>query len=327
MCLRLWCRALSSIAALALLLLPGGAYADDYPSRPMRIIVPLGQGSGADTTTRYIAERLNSVLGQPAIVENRPGADMLIGVQSLLNAPADGYSLMLLTPSSMVINPVINKSLPYDPQRDIRPLVAVSRGMAVMVTSTNSRFKTLSDVIAEARKAPKSVSLANYGQHYRLGGLLLERMAGVKFNHIPYKGASQVVTDLMGGSVDVSMIDAGGALPLIRAGKLRPLAVTGRERLAELPNVPSMRESGLPDFDLYAWIGFGVSSKTPEPIARKLEAALLTITAHPDFRAYVAQQGGGAEVISAPGKQLATMISAERSRYEALAKTLDGAAR
>ncbi|KDP83886.1 MULTISPECIES: Bug family tripartite tricarboxylate transporter substrate binding protein [Cupriavidus] len=315
-----------AISMLAPALAAPAASADSFPSRPLRFIVPLTQGSGSDTVTRFVADQVGKELGQPGIVENRAGADTLIAVQSMLNAPADGYSILLITPSSMVINPLVHDSLPYDPQRDIRPLASAIRSTSVLVTGAGSGFKTFGDVLGAARKKARSVSMANYSYHYRLGGLQMQQMAGVEFNHIPYKGASQVQSDLMGGSVDVALLDVGGALPLIRAGKLRPLAVTGKARHPELPAVPTVRESGLPNYELSVWIGFGVSSKTPEPIAHKLEMALLKVIDKPEFKDFAARTAY-ADVIGQSGKQMATMIGAETVRYRQLVKTYDVSAR
>ena len=319
---------LAALGAACALLLPtlAAAAADNFPSRPIRFIVPLTQGSGSDTITRFVADLVGKDLGQPALVENRPGGDTVIAVQSLLNAPADGYSILMISPSSMVINPLVKDGLTYDPQRDIRPLMGAIRASAVIVTGAASPYKTFADLLAAARRKPHGVSLANYSYHYRLGGLQLQQMAGVDFNHIPYKGASQVQTDLMGGAVDAAMLDVGGALPLIRAGKLRALAVTTPSRHAELPSVPTVREAGVPNYELSVWVGFGVSSQTPEPIARKLEASLTKAVGTQAFRDFVARTAY-AEVLGTPGKQFQAMIAGERVRYAQLVKTYDVSAR
>lgn len=311
--------------AAAIVPAPAGA-ADDYPSRPLRFIVPLTQGSGSDTVTRFVAERVGIALGQPAIVENRPGADTVIAIQSMLNAPADGYSVLMISPSAMVINPLVHDNLPYDPKRDIRPLTAAIRATSVLVTGPASPYRKFADLLAAAKQKPRSVSLANYSYHYRLGALQMQQMSGVTFNHIPYKGASQVQTDVMGGAVDAALLDLGGALPLIRAGKLRALAVTTKARHPELPDVPTVAESGVPGYELTVWIGFGVSSKTPEPVAAKLEAALLQAIRSPAFKTF-ATTTAYAEVLALPGRQTSQMIDAERTRYGALVKTYDVSAR
>ena len=308
--------------AFAMLLPTLAGAADSYPSRPLRFVVPLTQGSGSDTVTRFVAERTAKLLGQPAVVENRPGADTIIATQSVLTAPPDGYSVLMISPSSMVINPLVHDRLPYDPRRDLRPLAAAIRATSVLVTGPSSPYKTFSDFLSAARKAPNSVSLANYSYHYRLGVLQMQQMAGVEFNHVLYKGASQAQTDVMGGAVDAALLDLGGALPLIRAGKLRPLAVTTRARHPELPNVPTVAESGLPGYELTVWLGFAVSAKTPEPVVAKLEDALLKAIGSAEFKSFAAQTLY-AGVLGMSGTEMSRMIEAERGRYASIVKTYD----
>lgn len=318
--LRLLGLALSTLALTAVPL--QSAQAQAFPAHPVRFIVPLGPGSGSDTITRLVAKLAAPEFGQPTFVDNKPGGDTILAVQGVMAAPADGYSVLMLSPSSMVINPLVNDSLPYDPQRDLRPLATALRSAAVLVTSSNSPYKSFADVMAAARKSPKTVSMASYSHHYRIGSLMLQQAAGVEFNYIPYKSPSQVQTDLMGGSVDLALLDIGGAIPLIASGKLRPLAVTGKERHPQLAQVPTVRESGLPNYDLYVWIGFGVNAKTPEPVVKTLEVALLKAMAQPEFRNYVTQTAG-AEAFNIPGKEMSAMIASETARYQQLAKQVD----
>ncbi len=300
---------------------PGGP-ALAQPSNTVRIIVPLGPGSGADNISRFIAPRLATQLGKSVVVENRPGADMLIAVQALLAAPPDGQTLMLISPSAVVINPVVLKDLPYDSQRDLRPLIALTRGESLLVTAATSPIKTLAEALDAARAKPDGLSVANYGHYYRLGAQQLQQRAGVHFTHVPYKGATQSATDLIGGVIDLSMTDLGGTLPLIRSGKVRALATTGVKRHSDLPDVPTIAES-FPGYQQYVWIGFAVHGKTPDAPAAKLEAALQTVTATPEYRAFIAANGNG-EIINLDGKQTAAMIASEIARYRTLVKSLEG---
>ena len=166
------------------------------------------------------------------------------------------------------------------------------------------------------------MSLANYGTTYRLGGLALQQQAQVRFNEVPYKGASQMLTDVIGGTLDAALTDMGGALPLIRSGKLRALAVASQQRLAELPEVPTLRESGLPDFELTIWVGFAISAKTPAPIAQKLESVLMQVVAQPEFAA-MATRSAGMEVMGQNGREFSAQIARDTQRYRALAQGLD----
>lgn len=304
---------LAATAALATLAIPG-AFAQTGPGGPVRFVVGLGPGSGADTGTRFIAERLKVLTGHPTVTENRTGGDQVPAVMEVLRQPPDGRTIMYITPTPALINPMINKELPYR-QSDLRPVAMSSRGFAVMVTGPDSRFKSFTDVIAAAKSRPGEVSFANYGHHYRLGAISIEKMSGAKFNHVAYKGAAQANADVIAGVVDVHVTDIGGAIPLIKAGKLRPLAVTGKQRHPFLPEVPTIAESGYPNYNLYVWTGYAVSSKTPEPIVRKLEEDLLTIIRSPEYAAYNATQGG-AEVVPMTGKEFAEVIAADTARVE-----------
>lgn len=296
------------------------AQAPAFPSKPVRFIVALGPGSGADTGTRFIAERFGKTTGQPTLVENRPGGDGVIAVQNLLGAPADGHTLMYLTPSPMVLTPLLNPSTPYDPLRDVRPVAYISRSQAVMVTGAKSRFASFADVIAEAKARPGTVKMSNYGHHYRIGALQLQQLTGAQFTHVPYKGAAQANNDVVAGDIDVAITDTGGAMPLIEAGRLRPLAQTGPNRHAFLPKVPTIQELGVP-YELIVWTGFGVSAKTPEPLAHRLEELLLAILKSPEYKEYNDKQGGG-EIIAGTGEQLKALIQAETARYRELARTV-----
>lgn len=314
---------LAGIAATSgSLLLPASvrAQSSSYPSKPVRFIVGLGPGSGADIGTRFVAERFGKLTGQPATVENRPGGDGVVAVQSLLSAPADGHTIMYITPSPMVITPLLRPEVSYDALRDIRPVAFISRSYGVFVTGANSRFKTLNDVISEARAKPGTVKMSNYGHHYRIGGLSLEKLTGAQFVHVAYKGAGQANNDVIAGDIDVAITDTGGALALIEAGKLRPLAVTSPGRHSLLPNVPGMKELGL-DWELLVWVGFGVSAKTPEPVAKKIEEILVGILKSPEYADYNARQSG-AEIVAGSGEQLRALIAGETARYRELSKTM-----
>lgn len=303
-------------ATLLTLLNPFGlqAPAQAQSGGPIRFIVGLGPGSGADTSTRFIAERLKVLSGQPTVTENRTGGDQVPAVMEVLRQPPDGRTIMYITPTPALINPMINRELPYR-QSDLRPVAMSSRGYAVMVTGPESKFRTLADALGAARAKPGEVSLANYGHHYRLGGITLEKLSGAKFNHVAYKGAAQANADVISGVIDVHITDIGGAMPLIRSGKLRPLAVTAKQRHPFLPDVPTIAESGYPSYQLAVWTGYAVSAKTPEAVVRKLEEDLLGIIRSPEFATYNANQGG-AEITPMGGREFAEVIAADTARIE-----------
>lgn len=314
-------RLLSLVALAAGAIAPPVLAQDKFPNRPLTFIVPLAPGSGADTTTRLVAEELGKDLNVPVVVENKPGADTLIAVQSMLKAPADGHTVLLITPSSVTLGPALNPKLPYDASRDIRPLTASSRGQATFVTAAGSRFDSLQALIDAARSQPGTVSMATYGGHYyRLATELLAHQAGVRFNLIPYNSPTQALSDVVGGTVDAMIVDTGAVLPMIDSGKVRPLAVSGVERHAKLPGVPTVRETGLPDYSSYIWIGFAVHGSTPDSQAAMLESALRKAI---HSEAHLAQiRTNGAEVVGNDSAELRQLIAADKERYTALLKQI-----
>lgn len=290
------------------------AHAETYPARPIRLIVSIAPGSGADTIMRYMAERLSPALGQPVLVENRPGAETLLATQSVLAAPADGYNL-LLTAASTITVPYTNKAAKYEPVRDLRPLAVVSRGPALFVTAPQSRFGTFAQLLSEARQKPGMVSLAVYSNSYRVGALDLARQGGPTFNLISYKGFAPVSADVIGGSVDVALVDAAAALPLIRSGKLKALATTGDARTAELPSMPTVRESGFPGYSLYLWIGLAVRSGTPEAVVQRLQKELEVVVTSQSFRDFLAGRNPVGDHIGLVGVAAVKDFAREGERY------------
>lgn len=296
-----------------------GAHASaDFPNKPLRLVVPLTPGSSSDGVSRYIADKLGQELGKPVVVENRPGGDTLIAAQSVLQSPADGYSILMASPGTMVINPLINDKLPYKVS-DWRVLMAAIRNHAVIVTSPNGKLGTIQEAFAAAKKAPQGVSMATYSPHYRLSSLRLQEMGGFKFNEISYKGAAQMQTDVIGGAVELGMFDLGGTLPLINSGKLKALAVTGRKRHPLLPNVPTVIEAGVADYEAAVWIGYAVRTGTPADVVKKLEAAMLKVTRTPEFKAFVDKTSFG-EVLAADERQSNEIIRKETDSYRKLVK-------
>lgn len=314
-------------AAAALLARP--AIGDTPPSerggdaapRSIRFIAPGAPGDGTDRTSRYVAERVAETTGVPTLVENRPGADMILAVQALLAAPADGGTVLFLTPTAMMINPLIRNDLPYDTRRDIRPVAVALRSPMVLVTGFDSPLRSVADLLAAARARPGEVAMAHYAQSYRIAALLLARAAGVSFNMVPYKLSSQALSDVAGGTVPLSMTFPSIAAEMAKGRKMRALAVTGLTRNPLLPDVPTCAESGFPDFQFYGWFGFGVHGRTPEPVVQRTEDLLLKVLRHPDFTRF-ANDLVGNEAAPGTGAAYARLIDSETARYRDVLKGL-----
>ena len=289
-----------------------------WADAPLRIIVPLGPGSGADVMARWLARRYEQVSGKPAIVENKPGANLAIGTMAVINAPADGRTLLYITPSSMVINPIIEKDLPYNPSRDLVPVVQLTEGPAVLVVRPDSPYKSFAELTAAAKAKPGSVSYANYGHYYRFAALDIERMTGAKFNHVSYKGGGQANTDVIGGQVDVHGTDIAGVLPLLQSGKLRPLVQTGLKRHPFLPDVPTVAELGHPGWESVVWTGFAVSSKTPPDVLKAVTKTWVDIANSPEFGEFA--RGMGVTVTPRSGKEFVDYLAKNTAKYKELAK-------
>ena len=291
----------------------------DFPTKPLRILVPFTAGSGSDTTARFFGDRLAKQLGQTAVVENKPGASGNISVQALLAQPADGHTILLASNSPISVNPVSIKNLPYNPMTDLTPLAGLSRNMNVWVVSANSKLNSLKDVVEYSKHNPnKPLSLANYSAGYRLSGEWFSNMAGIKFNHITYKGGAQIFTDLMGDQLDVGIADLGGAAALLKGGKLKAIAVSGEKRHPDFPTVPTFIDSGFPDFVNYSWTSFYVKAGTPEAIKKKLTETLVKIRDAREGTEY--NRASGADSMPYFGESMQKFQQDELERFTRIAK-------
>ena len=291
----------------------------DFPTKPLRILVPFTAGSGSDTTARFFGDRLAKQLGQTAVVENKPGASGIISVQALLAQPADGHTILLASNSPISVNPVSIKNLPYNPMTDLTPLAGLSRNMNVWVVSANSKLNSLKDLVEYSKHNPnKPLSLANYSAGYRLSGEWFSNMAGIKFNHITYKGGAQIFTDLMGDQLDVGIADLGGAAALLKGGKLKAIAVSGEKRHPDFPTVPTFIDSGFPDFVNYSWTSFYVKAGTPEAIKKKLTETLVKVRDAPEGVEY--NRASGQESMPYFGVSMQKFQQEELERFTRIAK-------
>lgn len=268
------------------------AQADRYPSKTIRIVVPFNAGSGADETSRVYGEIVSKLLGQPVVVENRPGASGVVAIQAVKSAPPDGHTILMASNSPMAVNPVVIKNLPYDPFKDFRPVYGASVGSAAFVVPGDSPHKTINDLIAAARKEKRPLSVGNYSAGYQLIGAWLGTAGNIPVTHVTYKGGAQMVTDVLGKQIDVGVNDFSGVAAMITSGKVRVLALTGGERDAKFPDIPTMKESGFPDFETYVWASFFIRADTPDDITEKLADAMRRALISDEGKAYRATRPG-----------------------------------
>jgi tripartite-type tricarboxylate transporter receptor subunit TctC len=264
-------RRLAVIAGvLVAVLLPASASAQTYPSKPVRLIVPYVPGGGADIIGRYLAQTLTPALGQTVIVENKPGAGGLMGTEAGLATPADGHTLTLIS-SSYTVNASLYK-LKFDPVADITPIVQVSQGPLLVVVNPALPVKSLAELVSLAKARPGQLNYASSGQGsvLHLGAALFADRAGLTMNHVPYKGGGAALNDLLANQVDVYFAATASALPMVRAGKLRPLAVTSTRRIPALPDVPTIAESGFKGYDVTLWYGLIGPKGLPPVIVERI---------------------------------------------------------
>ena len=293
----------------------GHAQPNSFPTRPLKIVVPFAPGSGSDNSARYFGDKLAAQLGQGVIVENKSGANGLIALQFVKNAPADGYVLLLASNSPMAVNPLIIKDIGYDSVKDFKPISGLTRGMNVIVVSNESRLSTIEVLLTAARS--KSLNVGTYSAGYQLAAAWLANMAGCEFVNVPYKGQAPIMTDVIGNQLDFALVDLGGAMPLIKSGKLKALAVSGETRNSDLPEVPTIREKGFNDYVQYSWVSFYVRSQTPDDITKKLAEALQKTLTTEEARTFARKTGG--ELMPYPPEQMQRFHLEEIARFRKIA--------
>jgi tripartite-type tricarboxylate transporter receptor subunit TctC len=295
------------------------AQGGDYPNRPIRIVSPFAAGSTSDTSARFIAHHLSQALGVAVTVENQPGADGRIGMMTVKNAPADGYTLVAGSWTNLAVNTIVTKGLPYDPLKDFKPVAGIGRSMLGIAVPASSPYKTLPELIAAAKAKPKGINFGNFAAGYRLATEWLSNLAGVQFTHVPYRSTSQMNTDLSGGQIQVGMDGVTSMAPLLRSGQLRMLAVTGEKRHSEFKDVPTIREF-YPEFAIYGWSALMVRSEVPDEIVNKLADAAEKILASSEGRDFANKVGS--ELI---GLKTGEMRKYQMAQIETLKRVADAA--
>ncbi len=280
--------------AVAATLLPGMVRAQEFPAKPVRIIVPQPPGGGFDTTARVLAEKLGPLLGQTVVVENRPGAGTLVGTEAAAKAPADGYTLLLGGLSNIALNPGLYQKLPYDPLKDFVPVALPVSYSYTLVARKDLPQNTLKELIDFARANPDKVTYASggngSGQH--IASAVVAHLAGVKMTHVPYKGAQAAYQDLIAGRVDLFFDITPTARGQVDGGAVKALAVSSRGRQPVHPNVPSVMDTGVAQLDMESWFGLFAPAATPAPVLARLRAEMARVMVMPDIVDRF-QKGGG----------------------------------
>ena len=310
--LRAVCGALALWLACA-----GAALAQAYPSRPIRLVVPQSPGGSTDQVARPLARQLGEMLGQPVVVDNRAGAGSVIGTDIVAKAAPDGYTLLLVA-ASFTIGPSMYKRLPFDPERDFAPITLVSAFPNILVVHPSLPVTSVSELISYLRKNPgkANYSSSGMGTGTHLSMELLKHLTGIDLLHIPYKGGALSVNALLAGEVQVTLATISTALPHVKSGRLRALAVTSLERVSALPEVPTLAESGVPGYEYSSWIGLLAPAKTPRAVIEKLGAEAARAARTPEMRSIHALEG--AEPVGNSPDEFASQIRAELSRWQKL---------
>ena len=282
----------SVVISVVLIAFAAGAFAQDYPSQPIRIIVPYTAGGSSDFVARTVGAKMQESMNHAVVVENRPGGNAIIGTELVAKAKPDGYTLLLGGSSVMAANPALYPSLSYDPLRDFVPLTNAVVSPIVVVVHPSLPVTSIKELVAYAKANPSKLNYgsAGVGNTLHLAAEMFCLTTGTTMTHVPYKGASQALTDLLGGSIQVMFDLPQTPLSNIQAGKLRALAVTGDTRIDVMPNVPTMAEAGLPEYNFGTWIGLAAPARTPPAIVARLHQEMVKALAQPDVKAAFAKQ-------------------------------------
>jgi len=302
------------ILALPLLLATVTATAQPYPSKPVRLVVPFAAGGSTDIIARTVGQKLNEMWGQPVVVDNRPGGSTVIGTDAVAKAPPDGHTL-LITPAPFTIVPSLIAKLPYDPARDFEPITLINTTPLVVVVHPGVPAKSVKELVALAKRKPGALNYGSSGSggSNHLAGELFNAMAGVKMVHIPYKGNAPALADLVGGHVDVVFNGLTSAMPLIKSGRLRALAVTSLQRSGALPDMPTLNELGLKGFQAVAWNGLTAPARTPRDIVGKLNADVLKVVRSPELAERLKAEGS--DPVGNSPEQYSTFLREEIAKW------------
>ena len=300
--------------------LPTVALAQNYPVKPVTIVVPFAPGGTTDILARIVGQGMQTELGQPFVVDNRAGAGGNIGASLAAKAAGDGYTLFMGTVGTHAINQALYKKLPYDPAKDFAPISRVATVPNLLVAHPSQPYKTVKELIAYAKANPGKVTFGSPGSGAspHVSGELFKSMTGTDLLHVPYKGSAPAMTDLLGGQINIMFDNMPSAIQHVRSGKLRPIAVTTAKRSPELPDIPTIAEAGVPGYEAMSWFGMFAPAATPKPVLDKLNAALVKVLNQADVKKKIAEQGG--DVVAETPEQFAAFIKSETAKWGKVVK-------
>jgi tripartite-type tricarboxylate transporter receptor subunit TctC len=291
-----------------------------YPSKPIRVIVPFAPGGSTDIFARLVAEKLSVAVAQPVVVENRAGASGNIGAEAVAKAPPDGYTVLMATTGVMAINNALFKGMGYDAAKDLEPVVFIASITNVLAVPLDLPAKNLAELVALAKKEPGKLTFASSGagSSTHLSAELLKSMAGIDVVHVPFKGSGQALIDVVAGRVSMIIDNMPSALPHIKGGKLRALGVTGSKRSGALPEVPTIAEAGVPGYESLSWSGFALPAGAPREVLQRLNRETNAILASADMKQKLAEQG--ADAIGGTPEDFARHVRTERDKWSRLVR-------
>jgi tripartite-type tricarboxylate transporter receptor subunit TctC len=315
---------LAALTSVAVLSVAAGGTAqtpDDYPNRPIRIIVPQAAGSGVDLQARVLAQKMGELWGQQGIVENRPGANAIVGMEAGAKAQPDGYTLIYAPVSAIATNSFIYKKLPYDTLRDFAPITQTAANPLGAVVNPASGIKSIKDLVERAKARPGELNYGSFGigNLTHLMGELLQSAAGIKMTHVPYKGQTPAITDLLAGQIQLAFTTTAGVTDLVESGKLNLLATFGEERDEQFPKTPTVVEFGYPSVVVVGWSGLLAPAGVPPQIINRLHSGLVRALAMSDVKDAISRQGSKAVSSSSP-EEFARYIKSEAQKFHAVIK-------
>lgn len=290
------CRA---VAAACLLALGGTAFAQAYPAKPITFIVPFAAGSATDQLARALGQSITADTKQAVVVDNKAGASGMLGAQSVAKAAPDGYTVLIATNTTHAANEHLYKKMPYDPVKDFAPVTALAKGGQILVVNASSPYKTVGDVLAKAKAEPGKLSFGSGSASSRVAGELFKQMGHVDLLHVPYKSNPLAITDLLGGQIDLMITDTATGVPQVKAGKLRALGASTAQRLALLPDLPTIDEAGVKGYDMSYWFAAYVPAGTPAAVVQKLRELLVKGTASAAVKTFF-DNGGSVPFTTTP---------------------------